>query len=806
MTDGQLLAIEQLRDIEQFARGGFEVVNVTECVGNLAGRVRVEVAIQTGHLRRAVGGLPLRDRERLVFLIPPGFPFDVPAVLTIHQRFAGFAHVQWTRQLCLYQAPNTEWDASDGMFGFIDRLEDWLRLGALGQLDPTGAPLHPPVAYSTSGRLVVPRANTPEVGEASWHGLAHLNVVSDRRVDVIGWSELFEEIGPVPAAAAILLAFPMPFEYPSTVAGLLTELEGRGVSRRLLLSTLQLAVLQNADDSPLYVLVGTPMRGIQGTAKRQQHLSAWYLDPIIAKGLRLTLRKYSESAALREIGTEVEQIIWDWAATANVSWCTVREQREEIVVRRDHAAPTAWFKDRCVALWGCGALGGHIAEFLTRAGVAKLILRDQGVVAPGLLVRQPFDDADIGASKVDALAQRLRRIRADVTIEIHTDNLVDDPLDAEQWTDGADLVIETTGSRAVLKKIELKWQRCKTRTVPIASMVVGPRAERGLVVLAGPDHSGGPADVVRKSKLAACADRQLADFRDDFWPVRGREGAALFQPEPGCSDPTFVGSAADVAVLAGAMLNYLVRDLSDVRCSAAAHFVAQPHLVIGSAPAPRLEWKAEQSIRDGCAGYDVRISDTAWESMLRQIEVSRGRRGARVETGGVLFGERDDAAGVIWVTDASGPPPDSQSSASGFVCGVVGTAEMNAEKRTQSYGAVQFLGMWHTHSRMAPDPSSVDLQGMAQIVTSFDPPASRALMIIVGHTPDNPTPAAYLFRRQDFRVVELHIRHTGRGRGLWARGRRLFLQLVHGRASAPRLQSSTAETVNPSALNGSIDA
>jgi integrative and conjugative element protein (TIGR02256 family) len=667
------------------------------------------------------------------------------------------------------------------MFGFLTRLEQWFRQGAVGQLDPVGAPLHPPVAYASGDRMVIPRADTPAVGEQAWHGLARLNVVSDRRVDVVGWSELFSGDGSGPAAAAILLPAAMPFEYPKTIAGLLDELERRGVPRQLLLLTLQAAVVQNEDGSPLYVLVGAPMRGVQGAESRRQHLSAWYIDSVIAHGLRLAIRKYSEHEALREIGAEVEQIIWDWAAAAEVTWCVVREQRAEIVTRRDHDTPTAWFKGRTVALWGCGALGGHIAEFLARAGVSKLILRDQGRVAPGLLVRQPYDDAEIGELKATALAERLRRINPALEIDVKTGNLIHDPLDAQDLTDGADVIVETTGSRSVLKKIELRFQEVGARRVPIASLVIGPHAQRAFAVIVQPEHSGGPADVARKALLAACDDPQLAKWREEFLPATGRDNAALFQPEPGCSDPTFVGSATDVAVLAGSMLNCIASDLSGHRCSASAHFLLQPHLqerALSGAARAALEWQADRVLRDRCADYEVRLSDGAWRSMLGEIDSSRSRRGARVETGGLLFGQRDDAARVIWVSDASGPPPDSRASAYGFVCGVEGTRQMNEEKRTRSRGSVQFIGMWHTHPGIAPEPSRVDLRGMAQIVTSVDPPIARALLMIVGHTPERPTPAAYLFRRQDIQVVEYTVRIPRPSASVWARTRNWIRRLT----------------------------
>jgi Prokaryotic E2 family A len=111
---------------------------------------------------RASGGLGLRARERVTVQIPADFPFRLPAVAVPHRRFVGAPHVQWGRQLCLYQAPTTEWAPADGMFGFLERLLEWYERAAAGTLDAPGQPLHPPVAYASreAGCLVV-HANAP---------------------------------------------------------------------------------------------------------------------------------------------------------------------------------------------------------------------------------------------------------------------------------------------------------------------------------------------------------------------------------------------------------------------------------------------------------------------------------------------------------------------------------------------------------------------------------------------------------------------------------------------------------------------
>ena len=118
----------------------------------------------------------------------------------------------------------------------------------MGQLDPTGAPLHPPVAYLSSGprRMVIPRVDTPPVEAEPWFGTAHLRAFSDVRVDVVGWSAFLDRTTPQGVAAAVLLHDLFPYEFPTNVGDLISALADRGVSRERLFLTLQWAAIHNA--------------------------------------------------------------------------------------------------------------------------------------------------------------------------------------------------------------------------------------------------------------------------------------------------------------------------------------------------------------------------------------------------------------------------------------------------------------------------------------------------------------------------------------------------------------------------------
>jgi hypothetical protein len=126
------------------------------------------------------------------------------------------------------------------------------------------------------------------------------------------------------------------------------------------------------------------MRGTSGSVERHQHLAAWRIEPWLADGLRLLVNQFRDNEELRKIGDDVERIVLDWAADATIAWCAVREARPEVTVRRDRGTPVVEaFAGKAVAIWGCGELGGRIAEYLARAGVRKLAFHDSGIVAPG---------------------------------------------------------------------------------------------------------------------------------------------------------------------------------------------------------------------------------------------------------------------------------------------------------------------------------------------------------------------------------------------------------------------------------------
>lgn len=97
-------------------------------------------------------------------------------------------------------------------------------------------------------------------------------------------------------------------------------------------------------------------------------------------------------------------------------------------------------RELTVLVAGCG-IGSTFAETIARAGCGKLILIDGDTVSRHNLNRQDFEDQDVGALKVDALARRLRAINPALTVETHADLLTED--NAEALIKDADVVFDT---------------------------------------------------------------------------------------------------------------------------------------------------------------------------------------------------------------------------------------------------------------------------------------------------------------------------------------------------------------------------
>ena len=757
ISEGQRSALRQLRRIADTDRSPVRIIEVEE--GTDPGTpLVVHITLDCSRHEHVDGGLRLHAREGITLWIPSEFPFQPPQALTAHTRFHGFRHVHWGRLLCLYVSRETQWSPSRGMFGFIEQLNEWLQRGSRNELDDPEGPLHPPIAYTVASTSICVNADTPDRSHWPWFGAAALTQSKRDLLEVNSWLPVHAVPTGALFAPTVLLDFELPYEYPRTVNNLLLYFDIKGLPSSRVLAHMMLASERVPVDAPLYVSIGTPSRGVTGDlANRRQHLTFWEIEPPDVAKLRSASlvcdisNQYQGRETPEEIQTLIHPVwksLFHWRDEARVRWCHVMENRPEIITRRDEGTSMGWFRGKRVALWGCGAIGGQIAEHLARAGVAELTLYDGARVTPGVTVRQNFSTADINESKAGALGRRVQSIAPDLKVTIRVENVISKTMNRPDWHADVDVLIDSTASLHVRSKLETLLKEHEP-SIPIAAVMLSAGAQHAVAVVAPPGYRAGPLDVLRRLGLAALNRNGLSDWANAFWTDTLGD---LRQPEPGCSDPTFVGSHADVANLSARALNVIAKSLSEEEETASGFLTSQ------SPNNREHHFQFRPDIRWVAGGLDFRLSVNAWRDMTGWIRAGARERSREHETGGLLFGEFDETLGIAWISNVSGPPRDSTFSAELFVCGTHGTRELCKDYEDRTHRIKRYVGTWHSHPVSPAEPSATDYAGIGAIFATALEGSAHQLMLIVGHAKEErPKIGVYAFEKRDLAACRTEI-------------------------------------------------
>lgn len=104
----------------------------------------------------------------------------------------------------------------------------------------------------------------------------------------------------------------------------------------------------------------------------------------------------------------------------------------------------------------------------------------------------------------------------------------------------------------------------------------------------------------------------------------------------------------------------------------------------------------------------------------------------RTETGGILAGRGSLNEGEVHITHASGPGPRARRTRSLFARDTAYCQRYLDQVAKSSAGVVDYLGEWHKHHQLLPQPSWRDLGTAAAIARSGDYHVSLCLLLIIG--------------------------------------------------------------------------
>lgn len=98
-------------------------------------------------------------------------------------------------------------------------------------------------------------------------------------------------------------------------------------------------------------------------------------------------------------------------------------------------------KEATVFVAGIGGLGGTAALYLAAAGVGKLIIAHEGIIAEPDLNRQILMEADrVGEMRIPCAVESLKRINPELVVEAYAERITAER--ALPWAEAADIVID----------------------------------------------------------------------------------------------------------------------------------------------------------------------------------------------------------------------------------------------------------------------------------------------------------------------------------------------------------------------------
>lgn len=522
----------------------------TEDLENAKGKFGVRIRIDTSGMTRTPRGLSVSpEHEDVQLWFGPGYPDEPPTALVAHDRFAGRPHVLLGRILCIYLDPAREWHPALGVDGAVDHLIQWLEDAVAGRFDSRSALYHPigglPPSPRVGGTLVV--RHSPEKAHRPIER-ATLELRTASRCDLVHWGTPRdrERAGVTEALVlAVPSAMPVGLVQCATLGDLCARVEHSGGAAVATVVGAVARLIVQLPDETLRIIVDVA---------HPDDTSISYIACAMAPMPRHIADVVSENDLV----------------SLPIRWMTVSDERPAVAQRRDVTRPAAAFLGRSVEIWGCGGLGSWIAEFIARAGSSRMVLRDTGGVSGGLLVRQNYRETDVGSNKAAALASRIDLLSDGIEVDASGASVVDVLRDG--WEPTTDLVLDATVNATVAARLD-EWARSVGEPPLLASVATDPRtATLGLLLTASPGSGVGPATIDDATWTHVGADPKLERFHG-FWQSPASKDQVI--PGLGCSTPTFHGSAADVASLAGSFVSllggHLDTDVSGAHLIEAAH-------------------------------------------------------------------------------------------------------------------------------------------------------------------------------------------------------------------------------------------
>lgn len=525
----------------------------------------VPVVLNVEDIQSVPHGLHLNPEEK-IFLTVPATYFHPPRVEVAHNRFLGYPHVLQGRRLCIFLDPSREWQPHNGARGFLDQIWKWFSEAAQNAFDSTKALYHAAggVLHHTSGTPTIVYRESSATGGLN---IGYLTERSPHRLD-FSWQRSTAAL----RAPALTLSGDLPVGVASNLSILLEQIDDPNFTdvsgpdktapktSEAFFSSLLTCAIRNPAGSHQYFMLTVPHPN-----GASPHILAGRLTTPVSNLLRQIVK---EHGSVRGLNAE------DYNLDVPLEWCYLSDERPEVTTRRDYSRPVSWFHNRNVLVWGCGGLGSWAAEVIARAGTGAITLCDPGIITGGLLVRQNYVEEDIGRTKAEALATRLRKISDSLEVTALPSLLIE-----PEALSKFDLILDATISHTATVYLDaLKSSGFKLP--PIGEVATDARTGTLGVMHVTTSSSHATLSQIDSHTEAAVFDDPHLETYQELWQEVSPEAELI--PTMGCSVPTFHGSAADLSGVASTLVNVLGRHLQVSRNEVSGtYLISLPHAMSG---------------------------------------------------------------------------------------------------------------------------------------------------------------------------------------------------------------------------------
>ena len=759
LSEGQLEAIRALRSIARVSDGALTVDLDYE---QLDGDLTVRVYLASASLLLPRQGTDLEDWEPIDIVVPESFPYRSP-IAWAGRNLPELPHQARGSGFCV-RVEDNDWDPAAGMPGFIRAVILAYQHIALGTLHGHLQAWRPMVHYLGTGCAVI-KADLPAADRAGPGASVRWAVgtqVNDNRIDIVEWlyvgddaraaagfsdalagklARIEASTGAAFLVPAVVVTKPTALEYFEVWRDLLRVLLEQGVDVDTFLVDIARAATINQPGSGagegavvLFRLAAdTELATTDAVPAATGQDARFAVGRLTQDDVGLLLGLY----AAKDGADDPDQMVQKFLAAA-VPWVQVYDGRPESVLRRAGGGPATKLAGARVLLLGCGGLGAQIAEHCVRSGATRVHIVDSGRVSPGVLSRQPYEDADIGEFKAEVLSARLARIRPGNEVTASVADIVSADIFDESQLSRYDLVIDATANRSVAARIERSRRDRRDPWPTLITVAISQQATHGAAAVTPRGAVGAGVDLLRRLGLRTCMSTALGDVYAAFFPAQA--AGRSFRPDPSCSDTTFIGSTTDTSALAAQLLDSALARLDPPSGANGAGQAGRSVSIVrlGSGDELKaarvvLDLPPDHVVVDHEHGYEVRIEQTAMEAMRDHARASvNGRAPGAGHTGGLLLGQFDSTCRIAWVSQATGLPEGSTATPLNMTLATDEVRDFLADRSGRSGGMLALIGFWHTHLGGSATPSETDRATMRDLVASPQWRAASALLLVLG--------------------------------------------------------------------------